>query len=95
MAYAGGKGGPGVYQKIINLMPPHEVYIEPFVGGGAIMRLKRPARLNIGLDLSGQALKLLAPAFSASGSNLVPSPNADGLASAVTKIAYLAHFLAP
>ena len=32
-------------------MPPHRVYIEPFLGGGAIMRLKRPAVLNIGLDL--------------------------------------------
>src|SRR5256885_10580243 len=25
-------------------------YIEPFLGGAAIMRLKRPARLNIGID---------------------------------------------
>ncbi len=51
MAYPGGKNGAGVYQTIINLMPPHEVYIEPFLGGGAIMRQKRPALLNIGLDL--------------------------------------------
>jgi site-specific DNA-adenine methylase len=32
MKYAGGKGG--IYQKYINLMPPHEVYIEAFLGGG-------------------------------------------------------------
>jgi hypothetical protein len=43
MVYAGGKNGAGVYQTIINLMPPHDVYIEPFLGGGAIMRQKRPA----------------------------------------------------
>ncbi len=49
--YPGGKSGAGVYQTIINLMPPHRVYIEPFLGGGAIMRLKRPAAANIGLDL--------------------------------------------
>jgi DNA adenine methylase len=51
MGYPGGKAGDGVYQRLINLMPPHEVYIEPFLGGGALMRFKRPARLNIGLDL--------------------------------------------
>lgn len=51
MTYPGGKNGSGVYQTIINRMPPHDVYIEPFLGGGAIMRLKLPARLNIGLDL--------------------------------------------
>ena len=48
--YPGGKNGPGVYQRIISLMPPHQTYIEPFLGGGAIMRLKRPASLNIGID---------------------------------------------
>ena len=51
MGYPGGKNAAGVYQKIINLMPPHQVYIEPFLGGGAIMRLKRPAKKNVGLDL--------------------------------------------
>lgn len=51
MSYPGGKNGSGTYQAIINLMPPHDRYIEPFLGGGAIMRLKRPARLNIGIDL--------------------------------------------
>jgi hypothetical protein len=56
MAYPGGKAGDGVYQRLISLMPPHEVYIEPFLGGGAIMRHKRPARLNIGIDLDPQVI---------------------------------------
>ncbi len=56
MTYPGGKNGSGVYQRIISLMPPHDVYVEPFLGGGAIMRLKRPADLSIGLDLSGSAI---------------------------------------
>lgn len=58
MAYPGGKSGSGVYQAIINLMPPHEVYIEPFLGGGAIMRLKRPAPVNIGVDSNKDVIRL-------------------------------------
>jgi len=56
VSYPGGKNGAGVYQRIISLMPPHDVYIEPFLGGGAVMRAKRPADLNIGCDLSGSAI---------------------------------------
>lgn len=56
MSYPGGKNGAGVYQSIINQMPPHEVYIEAFLGGGAIMRNKRPARLNVGIDRDQAAL---------------------------------------
>lgn len=50
MVYPGGKNGSGVYQKIINQMPPHRVYIEPFFGSGAVMRLKRAADVSIGVD---------------------------------------------
>ena len=56
MPYPGGKGGAGVYQTIINQMPPHTVYIEPFLGGGAVMAAKRPAGLNIGVDLDAEAI---------------------------------------
>lgn len=56
MTYPGGKNGAGVFQTIINLMPPHPTYIEPFLGGGAILRLKRPAERNIGIDLDASAL---------------------------------------
>lgn len=56
MAYPGGKNGAGIYQTIINRMPPHQVYVEPFLGGGAIMRLKRPAKLNIGIDLDSAVI---------------------------------------
>lgn len=50
MPYIGGKSQAGVYQRIINLLPPHRVYLEPFLGGGAILRLKRPAEVSIGVD---------------------------------------------
>lgn len=51
MAYNGGKAGAGTSQKIINLMPPHRVYVEPFLGAGAILRTKRPAAETVGVEL--------------------------------------------
>ncbi|MCP3679832.1 MAG: DNA adenine methylase [Gammaproteobacteria bacterium] len=56
--YSGGKGQYGVYQRIINLMPPHEVYIETHLGGGAIMRNKLPAGRNIGIELDPKVIQL-------------------------------------
>lgn len=50
MGYPGGKGGAGVSQWIINHMPPHRTYIEPFLGNGAVLRAKRPARYSLGID---------------------------------------------
>lgn len=51
MAYTGGKAGPGVAQQIVNQLPPHSVYVEPFAGHGAVARLKRPAHQTILCDL--------------------------------------------
>jgi site-specific DNA-adenine methylase len=51
MGYPGGKSGAGVYQTIINLIPPHQTYIETHLGGGAVMRHKKPATINIGIDI--------------------------------------------
>lgn len=51
MRYLGGKGQAGVYQRIISMMPPHDVYIEPFVGGGNILERKKPAQESIALDI--------------------------------------------
>lgn len=48
MRYPGGKGK--TYQHVINLMPPHRVYIETHLGGGAVLRNKRPAERNIGIE---------------------------------------------
>ena len=55
--YPGGKGGSGVHQNIINLIPPHGVYIETHLGGGSILRYKRPAALNIGIDLDPEVVE--------------------------------------
>jgi DNA adenine methylase len=54
MRYPGGKGK--CYQRLISLMPPHEVYIESHLGGGAVLRHKRPAKLSIGVDLDARMI---------------------------------------
>jgi DNA adenine methylase len=56
MQYIGGKNANGVYQKIINLIPPHDTYIETHLGSGAILRLKKKAAVNIGLDVCEEAI---------------------------------------
>src|SRR6185436_1144497 len=56
MTYPGGKNGSGVPQKLINLMAPHDVYIEGCLGSGVIMKLKRPARSSVGIDLDDQVI---------------------------------------
>lgn len=59
MSYPGGKEGPGVWHRIVNLMPPHEVYVELFAGGGAVLRNKPPAPRSIALDVDAGALAAL------------------------------------
>lgn len=62
--YPGSKGGAGVAEKIISAMPAHTVYIEPFLGGGAIFRRKAPAALSILADVDPSVVKAWLPATS-------------------------------
>jgi DNA adenine methylase len=48
--YPGSKGGAGVFQAIINQIPPHEVWIEAFAGSGQVTRRLRPAPVRIVVD---------------------------------------------
>ena len=57
MTYPGGKAADGVYHKIINQIPPHQVFIEPFWGSGAITLHKLPAVATIGIDIDGDVVK--------------------------------------
>lgn len=54
MRYPGGKAK--VYQHIINLLPKHEVYIEPFLGGGSVLRSKAISPKEIGVDMDAAVL---------------------------------------
>jgi hypothetical protein len=75
MAYPGGKAGSGAYQKIINQVPPHRVYIEPFLGAGAVMRHKRPAQISYGLDIDSTVVQAWQAALSAgTAQNCEPAP---------------------
>jgi DNA adenine methylase len=50
--YFGGKGASGAVQKIINIVPPIDTLIEPFLGNGYLTRtIKKPSKI-IGNDLS-------------------------------------------
>jgi len=51
LGYFGSKGGSGAYQAVIAAMPPHDTYIEAFLGSGVVMRAKPPAARTIGVEL--------------------------------------------
>ena len=55
-SYPGGKAQPGVYQQLINQIPPHETFPSCFLGNCAVTRHKRPAARTIGLDLDPAVL---------------------------------------
>lgn len=54
MRYPGGKGK--CYQHIINILPPHRVYIETHLGGGAVLRRKKGAATSIGIDIDATVI---------------------------------------
>lgn len=53
-----GKSTDGVYQHLINRIPPHTIYIELCVGQATINRAKRPAMLNLLVDVDPQINRL-------------------------------------
>lgn len=61
MSYPGGKGS--YFTRIINLIPPHEVYIESHLGSGAVLHNIRPAKINIGIDLDLEIIRKYQKSF--------------------------------
>lgn len=56
MRYPGGKGK--CFQQIVNLLPPHRVYIESHLGGGSVIRNKLPAEHNVGIDVDAKVISV-------------------------------------
>jgi DNA adenine methylase len=57
MAWPGGKDGAGVVQRLINEIPPHDVFVSAFLGDCALLRKIRPAGLSIGIDLDADNVR--------------------------------------
>jgi len=60
MRYPGGKNHGSSYPRIINQIPPHEIYVEPFAGSAAIRQLMKPCTRSVLIDLDTCALGRLA-----------------------------------
>lgn len=55
MNYPGGKGS--CYQHIINLIPPHDLYIETHLGGGNVLERKKPSMATLGIDADADVIE--------------------------------------
>lgn len=49
MTIPGGKGQ--TFHRLINLIPPHDVYIETHLGAGSVIKNKLPAKKNIAIEI--------------------------------------------
>lgn len=62
-SYFGGKGGQVAVRSLLNLFPPHRVYLEPFLGSGRVLRTKARADLfNGGYERSSRVVSAWADA---------------------------------
>lgn len=84
--YFGGKGQASTVRRIVNVMPPHDYYLEPFLGRGRILEAKRPAeRASFGWELDPR----MAAAWNATARPGLIVGNSDGIDGAGRTIATL------
>lgn len=57
MGFLGSKGASGAYQAVVAAMPPHDTYIEAFLGSGVVLRSKPPAARSIGIEIDPATFK--------------------------------------
>lgn len=63
MGYLGSKAGPGVFQAVIALMPPHDTYVELFAGTGAVLIRKPSAIRSFAVDLNAEVLASISSEY--------------------------------
>jgi len=74
--FPGSKGGNGVWQTIINQMPPHDTYVEPFAGSAQVARRKLRAHSTIVIDIDAAVAAALAKGSDDAGVTVI---HGDGL----------------
>lgn len=79
MKYPGGKGGAGVFQTIINLIPPHRIYIEAFAGGANIYERKAPAATSFLIERCPAQAAVLRSTIAAAGDDRATVINDDAI----------------
>jgi hypothetical protein len=80
--YLGSKAQAGVWQRIICQMPPHDFYVEPFLGSGQIFFRKLPAANNVLIDADAGVIARIGASCRRRASEVtLPDPNAANDAS--------------
>jgi len=80
VTWPGGKDGAGVAQRLINQIPPHDVFVSPFLGDCAVLRRIQPAGLSHGCDLDPAALERFAAGVADSRGGVLRLFQSDGIA---------------
>ncbi len=76
--YFGSKGASGVWQTIINQIPPHDLFIEAFAGSATITRRMRRAAANIVIDSDAAACESCTAIFAeTAGGSAMLAGNGD------------------
>lgn len=60
LTYYGGK--QQLAAKIVSLIPEHRIYVEPFVGGGAVFFAKQPSEVEVINDINSELVNFYAMA---------------------------------
>lgn len=63
IAYPGSKGADGVWQTILNNIPPHDTWIEAFAGSAVITRRKKLAGCSLVIDSDADVCRGLVESF--------------------------------
>lgn len=71
MRYPGGKNGEGIVQRIINQIPPHSEFVEPFGGSAAVCRALRKAKWSVVIDRDPGAIAGLTGGVLPAGVNVI------------------------